>query len=171
MADVLTWFLIVVGLYVTLVCWWLGSAALFPEAVAFARARYARPWSALALGLVVALPLFALGASGANAPPPLGGAAKALLFLLGVPAVFGSAGLAARIGAGLPSAQEGEPSWRAVRRGGVVLAGAFLLPFVGWLILIPFTLVSGFGVSLLAARERRAAAQARRAEAVVKESA
>src|ERR1700680_1188521 len=31
MADVLTWFLIVAGTYLILVCYWLASAALFPQ--------------------------------------------------------------------------------------------------------------------------------------------
>jgi hypothetical protein len=158
MADVLTWFFIITGLYLTLVCHWLAAASLFPRSVESCRARYARPVSATLLGLVLVAPLLALGAAGAKAPQPLvSGAAKALLFALALPALVGSAGLALRIGGGLSSPGDAAQPWRRVLRGGIVLAGTFLLPFVGWFLVIPLTLVSGFGaaVSVLLARAGR----------------
>jgi len=42
MADVLTWFLIIAGTYLVLVCYWLASAALFPQVVEGCRHRYGR---------------------------------------------------------------------------------------------------------------------------------
>jgi hypothetical protein len=146
MADVLTWFFIVLGLYVTLVCHWLGAAALFPKTVAACRDRYARPVSAVFLGLVLALPLLVLGAAGAKAPnPPVAGFSRALLVVLILPALLGSAGLALRLGAGLASPIDDTQPWRRSLRGSVVLAGMFLLPLAGWFVVLPLVLVSGFG--------------------------
>jgi hypothetical protein len=161
MADVLTWFFIVLGLYVTLVCHWLAIAALFPAAVGAFRDRYARPVSATLLGLVLAVPLLILGVAGSNAPQPgVAGLARALLVLMILPALAGSAGLAARVGAGLAAPSPDASPWRGVLRGGVVLAGTFLLPFAGWFVVLPVTLVSGFGVlvSVLYTRGRGRAA-------------
>jgi hypothetical protein len=158
MADVLTWFLIVLGLYLTLVCHWLAAAALFPRAVEAFRERYARPVSATLLGLVLVVPLLVLGAAGAKVPNPLvAGLARALLVLLILPALAGSAGFALRVGAGLAAPSDGVQPWRRTLRGGVVLAGTFLLPFAGWFVVLPLTLVSGFGVaaSVVNARRRR----------------
>lgn len=155
MADVLTWFLIVLGLYLTLVCYWVGAGALFPRMVAACRHRYARPVSALFVGLAVGLPLVTLGAAGAQAPQPLvAGLSRTLLVVLVLPALVGSAGLALRLGAGLPSPADQAMPWRASLRGGVVLAGMFLLPFAGWFVVLPATLVSGFGVALSALYRR-----------------
>ena len=132
MADVLTWFLIVLGLYLTLVSHWLGAGALFPRAVTACRDRYARPVSALLLGLAVALPLIVLGAAGAKAPNPgLAGLSRALLVVMVLPALLGSAGLALRLGEGLASPADDTMPWRRTLRGGLVLAGMFLLPFAG----------------------------------------
>ena len=104
MADVLTWFLIVLGLYLTLVCHWLGATALFPRAVEAFGERYARPFSATLLGLVLAVPLLVIGAAGSNAPNPgVAGLSRALLIVMILPALVGSAGLALRIGSGLAS--------------------------------------------------------------------
>ena len=47
-------------------------------------------------------------------------------------------------------------AWRRVLRGGIVLAFSFLLPFVGWVIIPLWVLVSGFGAFILAAREQKA---------------
>lgn len=155
MADVLTWFFIVTGLYLTLVCHWLAASALFPRVVEACRVRYSRPLTALLLGVVLAAPCLALGAAGAHAPhPAVSAAGKGLLFLLALPALVGSAGLALRIGAGLPSPADVAQPWRPVLRGGLVLAGTFLLPFVGWFVVLPFSLVSGFGAMFSALLRR-----------------
>jgi hypothetical protein len=64
----------------------------------------------------------------------------------------GSAGLVLRIGAGLPSFTDEQQPWRRVLRGGVLFSLTFLLPFVGWIVLPIWTLVSGFGAFLLSVR-------------------
>jgi hypothetical protein len=153
-ADVLTWFLIIAGVYLVLTCYWLSSFALFPRAVEACAERYARPARATLAGLLVLVPVLVAGLGAANAVKARGpsGALKIALLLLLLPAFLGSAGLALRIGSGLPSARDAAEPWRRLLRGGLVLAPTFLLPFLGWFVLLPWTLVSGFGAALLAWR-------------------
>ncbi len=65
---------------------------------------------------------------------------------------MGSAGLGDRIGVGLPSAGDATQPWRRLLRGGTVLSLTFLLPIVGWVGVLPWTLVSGVGAAVLAMR-------------------
>jgi hypothetical protein len=163
MADVLTWFLIIAGVYLVMVCYWLSAVALFPGAVEACRARYARPVATTAVGLLVLAPLLVVGLAAANAikQPGPAGAVKVSLLLLLLPAFLGSAGLALRIGAGLWSPRDADQPWRRVLRGSLVLAPTFLLPFLGWFVVLPWTLVSGFGAALLTLRDARRAPAAR----------
>src|SRR5439155_11312271 len=75
----------------------------------------------------------------------------------GLLGLAGSAGLTYRIGEGLPSPVDETQPWRRVLRGGIVLAISFLLPFVGWVIIPLWVLVSGLGAFILAAREQNSA--------------
>jgi hypothetical protein len=163
MADVLTWFLIVSGLYLVLLCYWLAATALFPRAVGACCERYAQPLAPILLGVAILVPVLVLGlAAVKEVPNPgAGGILKVLLLLLLLPALLGSAGLAQRVGAGLPSPLDVSQPWRRVLRGGLVLAPTFLLPFLGWFVVLPFALVSGFGAVVLTAWRRRTTEESR----------
>ena len=154
MADVLKIFLIIVGVLTVYVTYWLVAQALFPVVVERARHQYAKPVKVTLIGLVAALLPVVVGAAVSNMPNPV---MKLLgVTLMVVPALLGlvgSAGLAQRIGAGLPSPADEQQPWRRVLRGGILLALTFLLPFVGWIVLSLWTLVSGFGAFLLSVKE------------------
>ena len=67
--DLLFWLLLITGTYLALVAYWLAAVALFAPAVERARLTYAtRPVGSTVLGLVLFLPLLALGKV---APGPL----------------------------------------------------------------------------------------------------
>jgi len=155
LADILMWFLIIVGFLAALNSYWLAAHALFPEVVTRSRDAYARPVRTFFVGLVVAVPLVVVGAAIASAPNPV---AKLLgIAILGVPlllGLLGSAGLSQRIGLGLPSAVDDAQPWRMVLRGGVVLALTFLLPFLGWFAVLPLTLVTGVGAAAASLRRK-----------------
>ena len=105
MADVLTWFLIVAGTYLVLVCYWLASAALFPHVVEGCRQRYGRhPFLATLVGVGIVAPLLIAGIAAVRAihHPAAGNAVKVLLLSPLLLASTGSAGLALRIGDGGP---------------------------------------------------------------------
>jgi Ca2+/Na+ antiporter len=157
LADVLVWFLLVAGTFLALLGAWLAAHALWPAAVERCSGQYSRPVRATLVGLVTSLPIFAIGAAAADRGkqvPALGVVGVALLLLLLVSAVFGLAGLARRIGAGLPSPLDEAQPWLVSLRGGLVLAATFLLPFGGWFVLLPCALVSGFGALVMAWRQR-----------------
>jgi len=156
MADILKILLIVVGVLTIFVSYWLLAEALFPEWVDRASTHYSKPLKLSWLGLAGALLPVGLGLALANAVNPL---IKLLgLTLLATPILLGlvgSAGLTQRIGAGLSSPLDEQQPWRRVFRGGVLLACAFLLPIVGWIVMPIWVLVSGFGAFILCLKEQR----------------
>lgn len=158
-ADILMWFLLIVGLLLVFISYWLASVALFPRLVERARDAYATPVRALVLGVLCAAPLIALGILIGARPNPalkvIGLTIGAVPVLLGL---VGSAGLSLRIGAGMASPVDDAQPWRRVLRGGIVLALGFLLPFLGWFGVLPLTLLSGVGAAVLSLWRGRKAA-------------
>ncbi len=158
MADILKIFLLIVGGLLIFIAFWLASEALFPALVERARDQYRRPWKLTFAGFAMCAPLLALALGCTKLNNPLMNIVA--LFLLGI-VVFGglagSAGFAKRIGAGLPSPIDEAQPWRRVLRGGTVLTLTFLLPFIGWLGLSIWTLVTGFAALVFAIREAKQA--------------
>ncbi len=162
MADVLKIFLIVLGMLIVTVSYWLAAESLFPRLVARSQVQYrTRPIRITLLGALVGTPLVAIGLGllqAGSAPAKIAG------FLLATAAVFGglagSAGLCRRIGAGLPSPADAVQPWRRVLRGAVVLALMSLLPFAGWFLVAPLVLASGLGAAMAAGWASRRDARA-----------
>jgi len=158
LADVLKYLLLVLGAMIVFVSYWLVAAALFPALVGQLREAYgARPLRLTLTGALVGIPLVLVGAglmkSAPNAALKLVGAALAALpILLGL---IGSAGLSERIGHGLVHADDVHSPWRRSFRGGMVLSASFLLPFIGWFVVLPGVVLSGFGAMLSAMRRSR----------------
>lgn len=155
MADVLTWFLIIIGSLMVFIAHWLGAFALFPSLVEGCSERYGRrPVAATMLGLVVLVPTLVVATVVTKklAHPAIGMLVVALLSIPTLLALLGSAGLALRIGAGLRSSGDLEQPWRRVLRGGAVLSLVFVLPILGWFVLLPWALASGFGVAVMTLR-------------------
>lgn len=159
-ANVLVWLFIALGFFLMFVSYWLAAAALFPAHVTRCSAQFGRPVLTTLTGLLLAVVPISGGMAVLNAAPA---AVKWIgLFLVGVPllaGLVGSAGLARRIGVGLPAPHDDTQPWRAVLRGGVVLALTFLLPVLGQILLIPLVLASGAGAAFFSWRGER---QARR---------
>lgn len=153
-ADILMWFLLIVGLLIVFNSYWLMAVALFPHMVERARGNYSRPIKCIVVGLLAAVPILFLGVAVASSKNPaaklLGLSISAAPVLLGL---LGSAGLSQRIGLGMASPAADAQPWRRVLRGGTVLSLAFLLPFLGWFGVMPLTLLSGFGAFLLSLRK------------------
>ncbi|HUM14012.1 MAG TPA: hypothetical protein VLT82_23890 [Myxococcaceae bacterium] len=160
-ADILFWFLMVAGAYLALNAYWLAAVALFRPAVERAHGTYAtRPLAATLAGLGALLPVGGVFVVFARAAHPgvklVTGAILMVPLLL---ALVGSAGLADRIGAGLPSGVDRQQPWRRVLRGGAVLALLFVVPVLGWFLVFPLTLASGLGAMLLPHRAASLPAQ------------
>jgi hypothetical protein len=146
---VLTIVALAAGVFLIPLCHWLVAAGLFPKTVSHFEHEYGRrPVRATLVGLLTLGPiLLLLSASGGIGHPGV----RLVVWTIGLGAVlaalFGSAGLALRVGNGLcPEASK----WQRMQRGGSMLSLCFLVPLIGWFFVLPVTLCSGFGVFLLA---------------------
>lgn len=159
MADVLKWFLLILGVLLVFISYWVVAEALFPSFVTRARSRYTRPVKLTFVGLLTMAPAVAIGIVLLNGANP---AVKVVGWLIvGVPIILGlvgSAGFAQKVGLGLPSPTDAAQPWRRVLRGGTLLSLTFLLPFVGWFLILPWTLISGFGAAITSFRPAAAPA-------------
>jgi hypothetical protein len=156
MADVLLGFLIVIGVLIMLNSYWLAGAALFPGMIDRASGQYGKPVRITALGLVIAVPVIAVGIAVLQIKNPAVRLFGSLI--IGTPilaGLIGSAGMALKIGLGLAAPADEQQPWRRVLRGGIVLSFTFLLPFIGWFILLPWTIISGVGALFLACYGQR----------------
>lgn len=162
MADLLTWTLGVAGMLAVSVSYWLATQGLFPRLVTRTSGHYQKPVRATLVGLAVFVPAGLLGVLAFQAGNPVVKSIGALLIGLSVLiGLVGSCGLCHRIGAGLASELDEKQPWRRVLRGGIVLALTFLLPVVGWFVILPWTLISGLGAALLSLRPERSPEQPR----------
>lgn len=148
LADVFTVVLSVAGVLTVLVGWWLAITGLFPRLVERCADRLGTaPLQCFLAGLAGAVPLVlgvvVLGKISTNPAAKL--LSVALVIVLLLLALAGTAGLALRIGRGLPAASDGGERWRCVRRGGIVLALTY-----GTIVLLPLTLLAGLGAVVLA---------------------
>lgn len=152
MADVLKIVLLIVATMLVFQAHWIASFALFPKKVEECAELYSRPIRLTVVGLLVAGPIVLLGVflaqkTGNNPLKHL-----VVSIMLGAPAflaLFGSAGLATRIGQGMNSAAGVPAPWKQTMRGGIVLTLCYLLPFAGWFFLTGWTLISGFGATVI----------------------
>lgn len=152
LADVFTVVLVILGLLAVFVGVWLMAAALFPARIERCGAQISgAPLKCLLVGVVVMVPLIAAGGFfgkvATNVPGKL--LSVAIIVFAIVAALVGTAGLALRIGRGLPARIDQDEPWRRVWRGGVVLAISY-----GTVVLLPVTLVAGFGALVLSWFER-----------------
>lgn len=159
MADILKIFLSILGGLLIFIAFWVAAEALFPALVERSRHQYSRPWKLTFAGLGMAAPLigFALLCFKSANNPLMNILGIVVLGFLVMGGLVGSAGLAKRIGVGLPAPIDEAQPWRRVLRGGVVLVLTFLLPFIGWMGLTIWTLVSGFAALVFAVREGKSA--------------
>ncbi len=160
LADVFSIVFIILGFLIVYISYWLMSVGLFPRFVDRCAAQIgAAPVKTTILGAVLLIPLVAIGLAISSKAPngaiKLFGLSIALLGILG--ALFGSAGLALRIGQGLKSARDYQEPWRRVLRGGIVLGLTFVMPFLGTFVIMPFAFICGFGAFVICGIRRKPA--------------
>lgn len=147
MSVVFAWLAVALGFVVALPSLWLCCEAVWPERTARKAAlALTGLWKSLLIGavpfLIFAFSLGRLGKAGLAGVIPAG-----LLLLWGV---IGGSGLARAIGERLWPYLAAERPWKQTMRGGFVIAGAALLPVVGWFLVLPLILILGWGVSVRA---------------------
>jgi hypothetical protein len=155
-ANVLLWFFLTVGFYLVFLSHWLVAGSLFPQYVAQCSDQYRRPIVVTLLGLLAMFVPIGLGIVLLKVLPAfLKWIGLMIIFAPILGGLLGTAGLAKRIGLGMPSPGDETQPWKQVLRGGTALALTFLLPVLGQLIAIPLILSSGLGASLLTWFARR----------------
>ncbi|MDZ4860738.1 MAG: hypothetical protein SGI88_17320 [Candidatus Hydrogenedentes bacterium] len=160
MADVFKILFIILGTLITLVSYWLLFEALFKKMVKQASIEYEQhPLRATFVGLVSGAPLFGISLALLNSAAGLKFVGVVLLSVVLLVGLVGSAGLARLVGARLASATDASFPWRRVLRGGIVLSITFVLPIVGWFIVLPLTLASGFGAVVVSRWTQRRSMQ------------
>ena len=146
-ADVLQVLLLILGAMLVFQAFWLFGTALFPRMVGQARDRYKTPIRTTLIGLAVVVPTFFIGIfwlqnKDNNIVKIIGIVIGVVPLMLGL---IGSAGLCQLIGLGLPAPGDQSQNWRRVWRGGWVLNFCYLLPFIGWFVILPWGIISGCG--------------------------
>lgn len=156
MADVFKILFLILGLLICSVSYWLIFAALFAPAVGRAQqALAARPVRVFLIGALSGVPLVLIGiALTANGAGPIKMVGVTFLMLLTTTALFGSTALARMVGQGLGNPQAPKPNGALILRGGAALSIACVLPLVGWFLLLPVILLTGFGAAVHVIRRR-----------------
>ena len=149
MADTLAIFLVVLGFLLALPGLWLLCSGLWPTAVGRTTADCN---SGLLFPFLVGIPIsvvafFATVFASKELGPASGFVSIAIVCFYVLFASVGIAGLTTSIGNRLTSPAEIERPWKATIRGSVVLELAFLLPLLGWFVLLPSALIVGSGAA------------------------
>jgi hypothetical protein len=154
MADVFRVLFLILGTMITIVGYWLFFEAVAPRTVERSRQLYdGRVWRLLFVGLLIAIPGLIVSIALLNAgAAPVKFIGFTLLFSLILIGLLGSTGMAKHIGTRLESTADRAQPWRSVLRGGTILTITFVLPGIGWFMLLPFTLITGVGAVALSRR-------------------
>lgn len=136
--------LLLVGFMAALIGGQILFAALFADRVERARrALRARPVLAPAVGVAITSVVVVVAAVLGQAK----GAGEALAAVLWLAAsvvwILGLAVVSREVGERMPSAAAAP--WRTLLRGGVTTGLAFLLPILGWIVILPVALGAGLG--------------------------
>jgi len=153
-AHVWTAFLIHIGVILAAVAYFVVGSAVLPNVTERGARRLAdRPTSTVLIGIALSVPWVAVSLvllNIGNGPLASLGALIGLSWLLA--ALLGGASVARHVG------QVGT-GWGRVARGGTLVALTWVLPLVGWLIMLPLTLSTGVACLLLGMRRSRPAMQ------------
>jgi|TARA_B100001971_G_C18222418_1_gene558100 Na+/melibiose symporter-like transporter len=151
MSDTFIVVAVIAGLGMSLTAIGLLMGALFPNWVARSECRLRRMpvrtiFAGLGLALVVVPLVFVLLANPNGQVKFIGGIGLTGFLIV---SFAGTSGFARLIGTRLPSPSDQGRPWKGVIRGWVVLFLSFLLPVLGWFVILPGTLVIGLGAAVL----------------------
>ena len=143
-AVVYTFLFLHIGVILVVTAYFTLGAALAPNLTERGRVRFARrPWLPAVIGLFISVPwVFAALVLLNLDPAPLkfGGATLGCLWIL--LGLIGGAAIAQHVGRG---GSADAVSWVQTVRGGLLLSLTWILPLVGWLVMLPLTLATGIG--------------------------
>lgn len=139
--------LIGLGVLFGLPAFWLFTSAMWPRMTSKAQEVASR---GLLASFLIGLPILVLTLAflvQLGKVGQVGGIIGVLLSgLLALWSLAGLAGLATHVGIRLWPGCRGDDAWRALWRGGLVVAGTLAIPFIGWFVLISVMLAIGLGI-------------------------
>jgi hypothetical protein len=151
MADTMSIFFVILGMMLALPGLWLLCRGLWPEAVAASADRCGKGlWSSFLTGLPITIMMVVVTTVLFKVLGPVGkvaGVGVVCLYML--QAHTGVSGLATSIGRRLATPLDEQRPWRSTLRGGVVLELAYLLPLLGWFVILPASIIIGSGAATL----------------------
>lgn len=143
------------GVILVVTAYYCLGAAIAPRLTERGRLRFARrPWLPMLVGCGVSVPWVIASLLLLNAPSAglkFAGAAIGCLWILS--GLLGGAAIAQHLG--LPG-DSTEISWSTTARGGLFLSLTWILPLVGWLVMLPLSLAAGVGCLITGAFPARA---------------
>ena len=166
MADTLAIFFVILGLLSAFPGLWLLCRGLWPNMVASSADRCR---NGLIKPILVGAPLSAavivFAIVFAKFPGGLGAiVSAAIICAFAMVANAGVAGFATCIGERLASPVDAARPWKATLRGGIVLELSYLLPVLGWFVILPLSIIIGCGAATLSlinlSRQRASAGSA-----------
>jgi hypothetical protein len=139
--------LIGLGVLFGLPAFWLFCRGMWPAMTEKSRAAASR---GLLVNFLIGVPVLALGITVlamAGKKGQVGGIiGVAVASLVAIWGLAGLTGLALHIGGRLWPGCTGDEAWRALWRGGLVVAGVLAIPFIGWYVLFAVLLAIGLGI-------------------------
>lgn len=161
-AVVYSFLFIHLGLILVVAAYYTLGASMAPQLTERARLRLARrPWLPVLIGLALSVPWVVIALVLMNLPSgavKFAGAALLAMWVLG--GLLGGASIAQHIGR-----VDGESfRWSHTFRGGLFVVLTWILPIVGWLVMLPLTLAAGIGCLVLGLFPMRAASEGHHVE-------
>lgn len=156
MADTMAIFLVILGLMLAFPGLWLLCLGLWPK-TATAAAGYCNRGLVKPFFVGVPITLLTIFITGFlnNLPGAFGNIlAIAVVCIFMLFSNTGTSGFVTSIGRRLSSPVDEERPWRATLRGGVVLELSYLLPVLGWFVILPASIIIGCGAATLAILKR-----------------
>lgn len=146
MADTMAIFFVILGFLLAFPGLWLTCIGVWPTLVEGSRERCERGliksfFIGLPLAVAMVIAVSIVGKS--EGVGQISAVGIVCLFILY--SNIGVAGLVTTIGKRLPSPADIERPWKATIRGGVVLELSYLLPLLGWFVILPITWLIGCG--------------------------
>jgi hypothetical protein len=160
MADTLAIFFTVLGLMLATPALWLLCRGLWPDLVLHSAVHCRH---SLVKPFFIGLPIAVFGIIGvavlSKFPQPLAAITIiGFICLILIYAHVGVTAIASVLGERLPSPADIDRPWNATVRGGIVLELSYLLPVIGWFIILPVSLIVGAGLttrSLFSSRKKK----------------
>lgn len=148
LADTMAIFFVVLGLIIALPALWLLCRGLWPDSVQHTTDLCHRGlFKSFLCGIPLTLTAFIGFGILSKLGSPGGVAAAGLLSVYVIYSSVGIAGLVTAVGQKLPAPEDDSCPWKATRRGSIVLVLSYLLPFIGWFVILPSSLLIGCGAA------------------------